>query len=150
MLATRWNVLARPWWGGLNQLHSEVNRLFDHFGERWPAPAEEAVFPPINMWEDDDGFQLEAELPGFSMDELEIYVTGADQLSIKGERKSTLAPAKGVQHRQERFQGTFTRAFTLPTPVDPNKVEARLENGVLVVHLAKEEKARPRKIEVKG
>lgn len=145
MNATRWNVLTQPWWSGLGQLHNEVNRLF----ERWDPQTTEAVYPPVNIWEDDDSVHLEAELPGFRMEDLEIYVTGHDQFSIKGQRQPNV-PAKAVQHRQERFFGNFTRAFTLPTPVDADKVEARLENGILRVRLRKQEQAKPRKIAVKG
>ena len=53
-------------------------------------------------------------------------------------------------HRQERNFGQFTRTLTLPFAVDADKVEARLENGVLRIKLAKHESARPRKIEVKA
>jgi HSP20 family protein len=59
-------------------------------------------------------------------------------------------PGKGIWHRQERGFGTFSRTLTLPFPVDPDKVDARLENGVLRVNLAKHESARPRKIQVKA
>src|SRR5262249_4877843 len=63
----------------------------------------------------------------------------------KGERKQPV-PEKGVWHRQERNYGSFARTFTLPYPVDADKVDARLENGVLLIRLAKHESARPRKI----
>jgi HSP20 family protein len=55
-----------------------------------------------------------------------------------------------VWHRQERTYGSFTRSLTLPFPVDADKVDARLENGVLLIKLAKHESARPRKITVKA
>jgi HSP20 family protein len=76
-------------------------------------------------------------------------VTGGNQLTIKGEQKVN-AGQKGAWHRRERGQGAFTRTLTLPFLVDPDKVEARLENGVLVVKLAKHESAKPRKIVVKA
>jgi HSP20 family protein len=81
--------------------------------------------------------------------DLEIFVTAGNQLTIKGERKQP-ETEKGVWHRQERTYGNFTRTFTLPYPVDADKVDARLENGVLLIKLAKHESARPRKIAVKA
>ena len=60
------------------------------------------------------------------------------------------APAKGAWHRRERTAGEFVRTLSLPYPVDPEKVEARLENGVLHVTLAKHASAQPRKIPVKA
>ena len=83
------------------------------------------------------------------MDGLEIYVTGNDQLSLKGERKLS-APEKSVQHRQERFVGSFERILTLPVAVDAERVEAKLENGILRIRLAKQEQVKPRKITVKS
>jgi HSP20 family protein len=90
----------------------------------------------------------EAELPGMELNDLEIYVTRGDQLTIKGERKEPTT-GKAYWHRQERGFGSFTRVLTLPVDVDPDKVEARLHNGVLTITMPKSEKARPRKISVK-
>ena len=59
-------------------------------------------------------------------------------------------PAKAEWHRQERGFGSFERTFRLPVGVDANKVEARLENGVLTIQMAKRPEAKPRKIPVKA
>jgi HSP20 family protein len=101
------------------------------------------------MWEDGDSLFVEAELPGMQPADLEILVTGGDQLSLKGERKP-LEIDKAVLHRQERGFGKFVRMIQLPYQVDPDKVEARFENGVLRIQLTKSEAARARKITVKG
>jgi HSP20 family protein len=87
-------------------------------------------------------------LPGMDLKDLEIYVTGGNQLTIKGERRQPTLE-KGVWHRQERGYGSFARVLTLPFQVDPDKVEAKFENGVLRVSLAKHESAKPRKIPIK-
>jgi HSP20 family protein len=149
MRLSRWHA-TNPLWNQLQQFQGEMNRLFDRWGggDREGAFGA-AAFPPVNVWEDGDQVWLEAELPGLGLKDLEIYVTGGNQLTLKGQRKPA-APEKGVLHRQERAFGTFVRTLTLPFPVDPDKVEARLENGVLEVKLAKHETARPRKIEVKA
>jgi HSP20 family protein len=59
-------------------------------------------------------------------------------------------PEGGAWHRQERGQGNFVRTLTLPTQVDAEKVEAKLEHGVLQLRLPKHEAAKPRKIVVKS
>jgi HSP20 family protein len=146
MFSSRWQTFS-PAWTHLAQLQNELNRLFDRWGDDGRRGG--AGFPPLNLWEEADSLVVEAELPGLDMKDLEIYVTGTDQLTIKGERKSD-APPKGVQHRQERPSGSFVRVLTLPVPVDANKVEARLENGVLQLRLPKHETAKPRKIAVKS
>ncbi len=113
----------------------------------WPALA--PAYPPVNMWEDNDFVYVEAELPGLKLPDLEITVAADDQLTLKGTRESA-APEKVEWHRQERGFGSFERIITLPVSVDAGKVEARLENGVLTVKLAKSPAAKPRKIPVKA
>jgi HSP20 family protein len=149
MTTSRWQV-ANPVWNQLSQLQQEMNRLFSRWGDdggRWTGLA--GGFPAMNVWEDADQVFVEAELPGLDLKDLEIYVTGGNQLTLKGERKPA-APEKGVWHRQERTFGKFARSLTLPFTVDADKVDARFENGVLLVKLPKHESARPRKIAVKG
>jgi HSP20 family protein len=140
---------THPVWGQLTQLQGEMNRLFD----RWfgvPAGADGVVtFPAVNLWEEGDQVFVEAELPGQDLKSLEVSVTGGNQLTLKGERKVNVAE-KGMWHRQERVYGTFSRTLTLPYLVDPDRVEAKLDNGVLLVKLAKHESAKPRKIAVKA
>lgn len=134
----------------MNQLQHEVNRLFDRWAGGHPAWQFGAVpeFPPLNVWEDAEAVYVQAELPGLDLKDLEMYVVG-NQLTLKGERKAQ-KPEKGVFHRQERTFGSFARVLTLPFAVNSEKVEARLENGVLQVKLAKHESVKPRKIPVKG
>jgi HSP20 family protein len=147
MRGSRWQSFS-PLWSQLQQLQGEMNRLF----ERWAGPGNAlgtAGDPAVNVWEEGEHLWVEAELPGLDLKDLEIYVTGGNQLTLQGERKPP-APGKGAWHRQERTFGRFVRTLTLPYPVDPDKVEARLENGVLVVKLAKHESAKPRKIAVKA
>jgi HSP20 family protein len=138
-----------PVWNQLQNFQHEMNRLFDRWNEDGGPTYGSAAYPSLNVWEAGEALYVEAELPGLNLDELEIYVTGNNQLTLKGERKPAM-PDKAVRHRQERGFGKFTRTLTLPFPVDPDKVEARLENGLLQIKLAKHESARPRKIVVKG
>jgi HSP20 family protein len=148
MFGTRWTPFNNPVWHQLHQLQHEVNRVFDRLGEH-DRPFAGGDFPPLSLWEEDDAFFLEAELPGLKLDEIEIFVTGHNQLTIKGERK---APAldKGVQHRQERGFGQFTRTLVLPMDVNAEGVDARLEHGILKIRLPKSEAAKPHKIEIKS
>lgn len=157
-MASRWQSLSPVWnqlqqvqnaplWGQLQTLHQEMNRLFDRWGGESGGTA--AAYPAINAWEDADSLHVEAELPGVDQKQLEIYVTGGDQLTIKGERRSNV-PGTGVCHRQERGAGAFARTLTLPFDVDQDRVEAHVENGVLHLTLPKQEAAKPRKISIKA
>ena len=132
-----------------NRLRDEMDRLFRRFGGNgnlWRrTPAE---FPAVDIWEDDNDLYLEAELPGMELDDLEIYVTQGNQLTIKGKR--TPPEVEGTWHRRERGFGEFTRVIALPVDVDADKVEATLKHGVLTVRLPKVAEARVRKIPVKA
>jgi len=147
MFWSRMTPFNSPVWQQLQDLQGEVNRLFDQWGDRGRQFPGTATFPALNVWEDADALYLDAELPGMELNDLEIYVTGHNQLTIKGERKPPQFE-KYVQHRQERGYGTFVRALTLPVAVDANQVDAHFENGVLKLRMPKHEAAKPRKIEI--
>jgi HSP20 family protein len=135
----------------MQRLQREMDRLFGRWTWELPSAAAwlPAAYPALNLWEDDETLYVEAELPGVNMEDLDITVTGANELTIKGNRKCP-APDKVEWHRRERAFGAFERTVELPVSVDPNKVEARLENGVLTIRLGKSAEARPRKILVKA
>lgn len=144
MLQTR---LAFPiLWSEMGRVHDELSRLFGGTnGARAMAPAG----PAVNIWEDEQAVYAEADLPGLSLEKLEVFVTEGDQLTIQGER-NPIQPEGAVWHRQERGFGQFLRQVTLPALVDADKVEAKYEQGVLKLTLPKSEAAKPRKITVKA
>lgn len=131
----------------MQRLHDEMNRLFGRHGNGAREFARRA-YPPLNVWEDDSNFYVEAELPGFNLDDLEMYVTGDNQLSIKGERKQPELE-KGSWHRQERGYGSFGRLMELPGVVNSDNVSAEFKDGVLTVTLPKQQEAKPRRIQVR-
>lgn len=145
MLTSRWFPLMTS---ELSRFQREVDRMFASVAGASRRPGLAYTYPPVNLWEDEGHFRAEAELPGMPLDALEIFVSEGNQLTIQGERKPV--DTHGAWHRQERGFGKFSRTFTLPGEVDAEKVEAKLEQGVLRVTLPKSERARPRRIAVKG
>ncbi len=127
----------------------EMDRLLDRFTSGFPRRFTQATFPALNLWEDNDQLCVEAELPGFQLDQLEISVTGGNQLTIKGDRKAPEAAGSGVWHRRERTCGSFERTLELPRYVDADEVTAEFRQGVLRVSLPKREEAKPRRVTVK-
>jgi HSP20 family protein len=104
------------------------------------------VFPLINLTEDKNKYYVRAELPGVKGDELDIQAT-ANNLAISGKRN--IAAEEGARyHRREREAGTFSRMIVLPGEIDTDKVEAKLENGILNVVVPKAEAAKPKQISV--
>jgi HSP20 family protein len=146
---TRWHPFAELR-DEMRRFQRQMDNLFGRWGTRMPIRMVSAVtYPPINLWEDAEFFYAEAELPGLKLQDLVITVTGENQLTLKGKRMSQ-APENAEWHRQERNFGEFERVLSLPAGVDSSKVEARLENGVLTIKMAKKESAKPRKITVKA
>ncbi|MBW1697949.1 MAG: Hsp20/alpha crystallin family protein [Deltaproteobacteria bacterium] len=132
----------------LERMRRDMDRLFESFGQRAFRPFGVGVFPLINLTEDRNNYYIRAELPGMRAEELNISVTG-NGLSISGERK---IPAEGDNvryHRREREAGSFSRIIGLPGEVDPDKVEAKLKDGILTVIVPKAEKAKPKQIPIK-
>lgn len=144
MFATRWEPLAE-----MNRLRNEMDRLFGRRTGAQPLPLGQSAYPPLNVWEDDEHLYVEAELPGFELGDLEIYVTGGRQLSIKGERKPPEMKG-GTWHRRERAFGSFNRMIELTSEVDSDKVSAEFRHGVLTIMLPKCEEVKPRRISVKA
>ena len=128
-----------------------IKRQFDQlFGPESGAPRRllgAGVFPQINLTEDANKFYIRAELPGVSSDQIEMQAT-AKSLSISGERK--IEPEnEGVRyHRREREAGKFSRILTMPTEIDPDRIEARMKDGILTIHVPKAEAVKPRQIAI--
>ena len=101
---------------------------------------------PVDIREEDGHLIVDAEMPGFKSDEINISVTN-DMLSIEAERSSE--PPKGRPHLHERQFTRVQRSFRLPSAIDPESVEAKLEDGVLHIDMQETESQRTRRIEVK-
>jgi len=106
------------------------------------------VGPLVDIAEDDKEYLIKAELPEVKKEDVKVAVQD-DVLTITGERKFEKEEQGKKYHRVERAYGSFTRSFTLPEDADPAKVSAGFKDGILMVHLAKSEKAKPKSIEVK-
>ena len=103
---------------------------------------------PVDIRHEGDDLVLEAELPGLTREEIEITVED-NVLTIASERKGEAAENNEGYHVRERWHGSFSRSFQLPTTADGEKVAAKLDNGILTLRVPTREEAKPRKIEVK-
>ena len=131
----------------LFRLQNEMNRLFEDFFEDMPATRPYGrQYPAMNLWEDGDAAYVESELPGLTLEDLDVSVRG-NELTLSGERK--IAEQQNANwHRRERGYGRFTRTLQIPWEIDADKVEATLRDGVLTVKLPKAESAKPKKVKV--
>ena len=126
-----------------------MDRWFeDFFGDEATGmtPRGDRSSLPLNVWEDDEGYHVQSEVPGLDEHSLELEVRG-NHLTLAGTYESD--EAEGVKyHRRERTRGTFRRQIKLPGEIDAANVAARLEDGVLTVTLPKAEAAKPRRLTI--
>jgi len=135
----------------LYQLERRMGRVFNEpLGVLdWPVAeaATTAWVPPVDIFEEADFIRLVAELPGVKPEEVRISVEG-NLLTIKGTKEQVAEEKAEKVHRYERTYGAFERSFTLSTSIDPSKIKATYDLGVLTVTLPKAETAKPHLITV--
>ncbi|MGK2944688.1 MAG: Hsp20/alpha crystallin family protein [Desulfuromonadales bacterium] len=106
-------------------------------------------FPQINVAQDQDSVYVEVLVPGVDAKDLDLTVMRG-VLTLSGERKDESGNQKRTWHRRDRGHGKFMRTVDLPCEVDAARVVAKFSNGVLLVTLPIQEKAKPKKITVKA
>jgi HSP20 family protein len=130
-------------------LQRQIDRIFDDFstGSRMPDLFSDSsssgldLLPSVDVHETDNALMVTAELPG--VDEKDVEITVADQmLTISGEKKSEREDKRGGTYRSERSYGMFSRTINLPFDIDPDKVEAKFDRGVLTLTIPKPANAR--------
>ncbi len=145
---TRWNQLRE-----LEALHRGLSSLFSRPQALGPESQEEPLAvaewaPLVDISEDDHEYLIKAELPEVKKEDVKVTAEEGT-LTIMGERKFAKDDKSKKYHRVERAYGSFGRSFSLPDDVSPAKVSAEFKDGVLTVHLAKNEKAKSQQVEVK-
>lgn len=128
-----------------------VGSIFDDLisAKRRDATAAESktLKPRIDVSESETAYEVEAELPGVAKEDVRISVDG-NRVSFEAERKSSAAKEGETMIHTERTVQNFARNFTLPAEVDGERVEAKLENGILRLVLPKKQAVQTRKITV--
>lgn len=126
----------------------QLNRLFQN-PFSWDTSLTDATnAPSVNVYETTNEYVFEAELPGWTREEVSIDFEN-QTLTLSGQHQ--LMANDGRQyHRVEGFYGQFTRSFTVPGTVNFDAIRAELKDGILTIHLPKREEAKPRQIEVKS
>jgi len=137
---------------GFDAISREMDRLFEAATTRPVLASAVAAtaprWPVVNLFRHDDRFVVEAEIPGFRMEDVEVLVDG-ETLILRGTRDAGV-PEGATPLRLERSASRFERSFRLPAPVDAAAVEATLEAGVLRVEMPLAEAVRPRRVEVRS
>jgi HSP20 family protein len=139
-----------PFFGFERDPFAVMRRLQDEVDRTFTSPARAAGgFPAVNIWQGTDSAALTAELSGVDPADIDISVK-EDVVTITGERKAPATDEQTVWHRRERAYGRFSRVIQLPFRVDPDRVEARLQDGVLQIELHRPEADKPRRVQIKA
>lgn len=134
-------------WREMDRLQREMNRLFEDYS---PSRVRSAPsYPAMNVWTNENGMIVTAEVPGVRPEDIDINVVG-ETLTLSGQRLLDETGEAARYHRQERGYGKFARTLQLPFPVAVEQVEATFKDGVLSVQLPRAEEDKPRKISVKS
>ncbi len=138
----------------LDNLRREIDDAFRGFGigrqlsVPFLSPINVRRFPLVNTNEDEGHLYVDALLPGVDPKEVDLTIL-RNTLTIAGERKAPTEEKGQVVHRSELGFGSFSRTLELPMDVDPDKVSADYQDGIMRIVLGKPETAKPRKIDIK-
>jgi HSP20 family protein len=130
------------------RLNDEFTRLFNLARGAEEEALSGGWVPPVDVYEDAEGVTLRFDVPGFDAAGIDLRLENGT-LTLKGERRLDREDRKQGYSRVERFAGSFTRSFSLPTSVDADKVQADAKNGVLTVFLPRREETKPKQIRIK-
>jgi HSP20 family protein len=113
--------------------------------EKSARPQDQYLNPEVNIFETNEGYTLEAEMPGVGKDGIEITLE-TNELTLIGRRMQDIPKAEALW--RESSQADYRRVFQLDPAIDTNKIEARIEQGLLTLRLPKSERVKPRKVTV--
>jgi len=147
MSSNPWNRELDPF-GALLRLQDGLSRTFFRPLGWDLGPSGRGVHPPVNVFQDEQGYVIHVEVPGYKISELALQSRG-QTLTISGKREEK-PPAQGSFHRRERRAGEFSRALQLPRDLDPSRAEASAQNGILTIRVPLREESRPRRIDVRA
>lgn len=137
--------MVRTRGNGHSTRENEFDRLFNAvFSE---APVWNTRQPVVNIVEEEDGYLLEAELPGMSEDDVDVRVED-NLLTISASHEE--ADEERRYLIRERAAREYRRSFVLPKDADRSKIEARFKSGILYLDIRKLPEAKPRQIKIKG
>jgi len=145
MAILRWHP-----WREFGSLRREMDNVFDNFvGRHYDRDWASGTWQPsVDLVENDDNFQVTAELPGMKKEDVTLNLVN-NVLTLKGEKKTEREVKEDKYYRLERSAGSFQRSFSLPVDVQTDKVTAEFKDGVLKVTLPKKEEVKPKAIPIK-
>lgn len=135
-------------WRELEDMTDRLSRIFGEGGSTRRGDGG-TWYPAVNVEETSDEMVLTAEMPGMSEEDIELELEN-NVLTLSGEKQQQREEGEERRyHLWERTYGSFQRSFTLPRTVNADEIEARFKDGILHVHMPKQEEAKGRKIAIR-
>ena len=146
MAITRWDPFR-----DLSILQERMNRVFEDAAVRgWKSDEPSATTswsPAVDIYETDSEIMVQAELPGVDRKDIALQLEN-NVLTLKGDRRFEKETNQENYHRIERSYGGFSRAFTIPTIVDEDRIRADYRDGILKIALPKKEQVKAKQIKI--
>jgi len=143
MALVRWDPIRE-----LDSLQGDMNRLFDRFFDNRTANGTSRRWiPAMDLVETEEHLVLRGDLPGLTEDDIDIEIKD-NVLTVSGDRKAESEEKGEGYHRVERAFGNFSRSLSLPQGIDPDRVEAGFDKGVLEVRIPKPAEAKPTRVQI--
>ncbi len=140
-------------WSMFDQLHREINRVFDTQVKQYNEPRQDLLSahwqPSVDVKDEKEAIVLIADIPGVDPAQIEINVHQG-VLSIKGERSFNKEWKEDEFHRLERSYGSFYRQFSLPDNIDGERIAAKSQHGVLEIRLPKRAPGQSKRVTVES
>lgn len=143
-----WTLPTRRYgsvWNEMNRIRREMDDLLAPFS----GSSATREFPNVNVWTNEDGALLTAELPGINSKDIDVSVKN-DTVTIRGERQPDELNENEAYIRRERGTGAFVRSIKLPFKVEGDKVTAEYRTGILQLSLPRAAVDKPKRITVKS
>ena len=134
----------------LFNLHNQMDKVFSDLFDSHEGGTDTdstAWMPTVDISETKNGFEIRAELPGVSENDVNVSVTD-NLLTIKGEKHQEAETDGKNYHRVERRYGSFQRNFTLPRHIETDAIKAEFKDGVLTLGIPKAEAAKPTEVPI--
>ena len=135
-------------WDPFREFNALTERFGNFPGRLWESPASTTAWnPAVDIFENDNEVVVKAELPGMEAKDIDVKLEN-NVVTLRGERRFEKEAKEENYHRVEREYGAFSRVFSLPVTVNPDKVTAEYKDGVLKIVLPKKEEIKPKPIKI--
>lgn len=145
MAIVRWQP-----YGAVASLQNSINKLFNDAFTRTNVDEDFALSawkPVVDIFDKDDAIVIHAELPGVKKEDVAIEVKD-NVLTLRGERSESKEIKEDKYYRKERTFGSFHRAFSLPSAINPDTIKATFKDGILEIEIPKPEEQKPKQVKI--